>query len=200
MLPESGALELMFLAAVALIVVGPKDLPVLMRKVGQWIGKMRGLAAEFRSSFDELARQSELDELRKEVEALRNSQSSTATTINNSFYDTPHIEPEGYQTVESPFEAAVGGADPHAEPAREYPAVGPGFGIEEEAPKPAAKPRAPRKPKVELVSEESSARRALSKAAAPKKAASKASASKTAEKKAPAKPRAKKAAPVETEA
>ena len=74
MFAEHGAIELVFLAAVALIVVGPKDLPVLMRKVGQITAKMRGLAAEFRASFEELARQSELDELRKEVEALRQGQ------------------------------------------------------------------------------------------------------------------------------
>ena len=71
MLPEAGAFELVFLAMVALIVVGPKDLPVLLRKVGQFTAKMRGLAGEFRASFDEMARQSELDDLRKEVEALR---------------------------------------------------------------------------------------------------------------------------------
>ena len=71
MLPEAGALELVFLGIVALIVVGPKDLPVLLRKLGQFTAKMRGLASEFRSSFDEMARQSELDDLRREVEALR---------------------------------------------------------------------------------------------------------------------------------
>lgn len=71
MLPEIGATELMVIAAVALIVVGPKDLPVLLRKVGRFMAKLRGMAAEFRASFDEMARQSELDELRKEVEALR---------------------------------------------------------------------------------------------------------------------------------
>jgi sec-independent protein translocase protein TatB len=53
--------------------VGPKDLPVLLRKLGQFLARMRGMAAEFRASFDEMARQSELDELRKEVEALRNA-------------------------------------------------------------------------------------------------------------------------------
>ena len=68
---EQGAFEMLLIGAIALIVVGPKDLPMLMRKVGQFTGKMRGLAAEFRASFDEMARQSELDELRKEVEALR---------------------------------------------------------------------------------------------------------------------------------
>jgi sec-independent protein translocase protein TatB len=59
---------------VALIVVGPKDLPLMLRKLGQFVAKLRGMAAEFRASFDEMARQSELDELRKEVEAMRRGQ------------------------------------------------------------------------------------------------------------------------------
>jgi len=82
MFPENRLLELVIIGAVALIVVGPKDLPVLMRKVGQFIAKMRGMAAEFRASFDELARQSELDELRKEVEALRNTHQSVIAGVN----------------------------------------------------------------------------------------------------------------------
>ncbi|MFI4975313.1 MAG: Sec-independent protein translocase protein TatB [Caulobacterales bacterium] len=73
MFPEGRLLDFLIVGAVALIVVGPKDLPILMRKVGQFLARMRGMAAEFRASFDELARQSELDELRKEVEALRNA-------------------------------------------------------------------------------------------------------------------------------
>ena len=59
----------------ALIVVGPKDLPLLFRKLGQWTAKLRGMAQEFRTGFDELARQAELDELRKEVDALRRTTS-----------------------------------------------------------------------------------------------------------------------------
>lgn len=73
MFPEVGASELVVIGVVALLVVGPKDLPVLLRKLGQWLAKIRGLAAEFKSSFSEMARQSELDDLRKEVEALRQS-------------------------------------------------------------------------------------------------------------------------------
>lgn len=69
-----GFTELMLIAVIALVVVGPKDLPLLMRRVGQFTGRMRAMAAEFRSSFDEMARQSELDELRKEVEAMRRGQ------------------------------------------------------------------------------------------------------------------------------
>ena len=74
MLPEVGALEYLIIAIVALIVVGPKDLPVLLRKLGQFVAKLRGMASEFRASFDEMARQSELDELRKEVDAMRRGQ------------------------------------------------------------------------------------------------------------------------------
>ena len=69
--PGIGATELLLIGIIALIVVGPKDLPLLMRRVGQFMGKARRMAADFRASFDEMARQSELDELRKEVEALR---------------------------------------------------------------------------------------------------------------------------------
>jgi sec-independent protein translocase protein TatB len=78
MLPEIGATELMVIAAVALIVVGPKDLPVLLRKLGQFVSRLRGMANDFRSSFDEMARQSELDELRKEVAAMRAGQIAPA--------------------------------------------------------------------------------------------------------------------------
>ncbi len=74
MLPEIGGTELLVIAAVALIVVGPKDLPLLLRKLGQWVAKARGMANEFRASFDEMARQSELDDLRREVQALRTGQ------------------------------------------------------------------------------------------------------------------------------
>jgi len=72
--PGIGGFEIVVIGLVALLVVGPKDLPVLMRRVGQMVAKARGMANEFRASFDEMARQSELDDLRKEVEALRSGQ------------------------------------------------------------------------------------------------------------------------------
>jgi sec-independent protein translocase protein TatB len=74
MFPEGRALEFLIAAVVALIVVGPKDLPVLLRKLGQFMARVRAMAAEFRASFDEMARQSELDELRKQVEEMRHAQ------------------------------------------------------------------------------------------------------------------------------
>lgn len=71
--PGIGGFEILVIGIVALLVVGPKDLPMLMRRVGQFVAKARGMANEFRASFDEMARQSELEDLRKEVEALRSS-------------------------------------------------------------------------------------------------------------------------------
>ena len=72
--PGIGGFEILVIGIVALLVVGPKDLPLLMRKIGKVLARARGMANEFRSSFDEMARQSELDELRKEVDALRSGQ------------------------------------------------------------------------------------------------------------------------------
>lgn len=72
--PGIGGGEYLVIAVVALLVVGPERLPLLLRKLGNLVSKARGMANEFRSSFDEMARQSELDELRKEVEALRTGQ------------------------------------------------------------------------------------------------------------------------------
>lgn len=63
--------HILILLIVALVVVGPKDLPRLMRMVGQWMGKARQMADQFKRSFDDMARQAELDELRKEIESLR---------------------------------------------------------------------------------------------------------------------------------
>jgi sec-independent protein translocase protein TatB len=71
MFPEGRIFDFLIVGIVALIVVGPKDLPLLMRKVGQFVARMRAMAAEFRASFDEMARQSELEELRREVDAMR---------------------------------------------------------------------------------------------------------------------------------
>ncbi|MDQ0463809.1 sec-independent protein translocase protein TatB [Caulobacter ginsengisoli] len=79
--PDLSFSHILIVAAVALIVVGPKDLPVLLRKVGQFVARMRGMAAEFRSSFDEMARQSELDELRKEVAAMRSGQYGASSVM-----------------------------------------------------------------------------------------------------------------------
>ena len=74
--PGIGGSEWFIIGLVALLVVGPERLPGLLRQLGKMVAKARGMANEFRASFDEMARQSELDDLRKEVEALKSGQST----------------------------------------------------------------------------------------------------------------------------
>ena len=163
MFPENRFMEVLIIGALALIVIGPKDLPILMRRIGQFVGKMRGMAAEFRASFDELTRQSELDELRKEVEALRSGASLTGDAAdphaagvfdeiksNMSLGMTPAMRPLPQpELVSAP-------ADPPAQ------AI-----VDEPKPKAAHKPRAP------------GAKTAAAKTAAAKPAVAKAPARKT---------------------
>jgi sec-independent protein translocase protein TatB len=57
--------ELLLVALVALIVIGPKDLPRAMRAVGQFVGRARGMARHFRSGFETMMREAELEEMEK---------------------------------------------------------------------------------------------------------------------------------------
>src|SRR5499427_8001715 len=61
--------ELLVIAIVALVVIGPKELPGLLRTWGKWMSQMRSMAAEFRGHVDEMVRQSELDEVKKQLES-----------------------------------------------------------------------------------------------------------------------------------
>ena len=72
LVPQFGFLELILIAIVALIVVGPKDLPMLMRSAGRFVAKAKALAGEFTAAFDQMARESEMEELRKEIDTLKN--------------------------------------------------------------------------------------------------------------------------------
>lgn len=57
--------EFFVVAIVALLVIGPKDLPHVLRKVGHWVARARGVARHFRSGIDTMIRESELDEMEK---------------------------------------------------------------------------------------------------------------------------------------
>ncbi len=63
--------ELLIIAVVALVVVGPKELPQLLRTLGQWVGKARRMAGEFQSQVNEAIREAELDDVKKSVDDLR---------------------------------------------------------------------------------------------------------------------------------
>lgn len=72
--------EFMLIGAVALVVIGPKDLPKAMRTVGQAVGKIRRMASEFQGQFNEAMREAELHDLKKQVEDVGGSVSSAMNT------------------------------------------------------------------------------------------------------------------------
>ncbi len=71
LVPQFGLMELLLIAVVALIVVGPKDLPKLMRSAGKFVAKAKAMAGEFTAAFDQMARETEMDDLRQEIETLK---------------------------------------------------------------------------------------------------------------------------------
>jgi len=70
--------EILLIGVVALVVIGPKDLPRVMRTVGQWMGRARSVAREFQFHVDQMIRDSELDEVRKTMNAAVNTDLGTA--------------------------------------------------------------------------------------------------------------------------
>lgn len=68
---DIGWMEMAIIALVALVVIGPKDLPKAMRSVAKWVRKARSLSREFQSGLDEMMREAELDEAKKSIESVR---------------------------------------------------------------------------------------------------------------------------------
>ena len=64
---EIGWTEILLIAVVAIVVIGPKDLPRVMRIVGQWTGKMKRMGREFQNQFQEALREAELEDVRKDI-------------------------------------------------------------------------------------------------------------------------------------
>ncbi len=85
--------EMVLIGAVALVVIGPKDLPKVLRTVGQTIGKVRRMATEFQGQFNEAMREAELADLKKQVEDVGGS-------VSNSFNSD-------YKPIEQPKEFAA---------------------------------------------------------------------------------------------
>lgn len=115
---DIGWSELLVVLVVALVVVGPKDLPRLMRALGRWAAKARAMAEQFRSSFDEMARQTELDDLRAEIEALRSERplAGVEDDIGRSILPPARPKPETAQgeAEDTPKVSVSPGSDPRA--------------------------------------------------------------------------------------
>jgi sec-independent protein translocase protein TatB len=70
--------ELVLIGVVALIVIGPKELPGTLRTLGQWMGKLRRMASEFQGQFQEAMREAELADLKKQVDDMTSQAQSYA--------------------------------------------------------------------------------------------------------------------------
>jgi sec-independent protein translocase protein TatB len=90
--------EIMVIGAVALIVIGPKDLPKALRTVGNVTGKIRRMAAEFQGQFNEAMREAELDEVKQQLQGMNNDVSS----LNKGFNPIQTIRNEIKGSIEAP--------------------------------------------------------------------------------------------------
>jgi sec-independent protein translocase protein TatB len=137
--------ELLLIAIVALVVIGPKELPGLLRTWGKWMAQMRGMASEFRGHVDEMVRQSDLDEVKKQLTAssgldlqsldptkeIRShieqgmAEGEKAIAEGKSVFDNPLAEPESAPqiAVETPAEGPVETPAETAPAAPETPSV-----------------------------------------------------------------------------
>jgi sec-independent protein translocase protein TatB len=133
---DIGWSELLVIAVVAIVVVGPKDLPPMMRALGRTVTKMRKMAGEFQGQFNEALKEAELDDVKKSFDELRGL--NPINDIKNSLNPlsgpvakpAPAPVPPAIDQPAQPLTAA----DVEPAPSPEAPAA-----------KPAPKPRAPRK-------------------------------------------------------
>jgi sec-independent protein translocase protein TatB len=101
--------EIMVIGAVALIVIGPKDLPRALRTVGQVTGKLRRMAAEFQGQFNEAMREAELDDVKKQLQSVNDSVSSVGNT---NFNPIQTLRDELKTSIEAPVTAPENAPEP----------------------------------------------------------------------------------------
>jgi sec-independent protein translocase protein TatB len=114
--------EFLLIAVVALLVIGPKDLPRVMRLVGGWVGRGRAITRHLRSGFDTMMREAELEEMQKQW-AQQNADIMAATAVAPvapHVYDAP-VAPHGDDAVSSPEpHAALAAPDLHDIPVPDH--------------------------------------------------------------------------------
>jgi sec-independent protein translocase protein TatB len=110
---DIGWSELLVLGVVAIIVVGPKELPRLMRTFGHYLGKVRHMAADFQRQFEEAVRDSEIDEVRK---AMQEFHAEVSDVTPRGTVDKPLMMPSPAAPAPAAAEAALPAPKPKAKP------------------------------------------------------------------------------------
>jgi sec-independent protein translocase protein TatB len=114
--------KLVIIGVVALLVIGPKELPAVLRQLGQWMTKIRRMAAEFQGQFQEAMREAEMTDLKKQFD-------DTTSAIKSTF-DTTEIKNELEKMIQDPVAASTPGAEnvaatPPSDPAAPAPEIPP---------------------------------------------------------------------------
>jgi len=111
--------KLVIIGVVALLVIGPKELPAVLRQLGQWMTKIRRMAAEFQGQFQEAMREAEMTDLKKQFD-------DTTASIKSTF-DTTEIKNELEKMIQDPMSASSAAAPPSdpTAPAPQTPASAP---------------------------------------------------------------------------
>ena len=110
---EVGWSELLVVGIVALIVVGPKELPALLRTIGRYAGMMRRQANEFRAQFDEAMREAEIDQLKKDMESIRSETEQTLRSAESSVQsELSGVKREIESATDAATKPAANGSEP----------------------------------------------------------------------------------------
>jgi sec-independent protein translocase protein TatB len=107
---EIGWGELLIIGVVALIAIGPKELPGVLRMLGQWMSKLRRMASEFQSQFHEAMREAEMADLKKQVDDMTSQAQSYA-----SFDPVTEVRRE-LDSTQQQIESAMGDKPTEASP------------------------------------------------------------------------------------
>ena len=137
---DIGWSEMLVIAVVAIVIIGPKDLPRALRAFGRWMSKARAMAREFQNSLDDIAREADLDDIKKQVEEvsrfdikgeLEKSMDPTGSDAGASDLSSPAAPGEGAGTPADDGEAAAPTTpepDPEPDSLRDAPVTSEGRG------------------------------------------------------------------------
>jgi Tat protein translocase TatB subunit len=91
---DFGFMEIVLIAAVALVVLGPKELPRIIRTMSEWVGRARGLAREFRSGLDDIARETEINKVKEDFEKTAREAEAEMRDVSQSIEAGTKLTPE----------------------------------------------------------------------------------------------------------
>jgi sec-independent protein translocase protein TatB len=112
---DIGWSELLVIGIVALVVIGPKELPTVLRKVGQGVGKLRRMAGEFQGQFNEALREAELSEFKDNITGLKNDLGNLASDARTGLANAMPTNP--LHDIEDSMKAPTGTVESKALPA-----------------------------------------------------------------------------------